>query len=501
MLTFLFTANVSDKLLGALAVLGALLLFQLPGAAKTDVQVTLYANAQWEGRVELNLSPAVAGSIESGDASVQRYSQWMQQLKSVADTSNGDFVYTETSLDDGGKVVVGAGSGQGLDQLNTVFFEGKADISVSIINQGEREISIFRGNLDPKAVTSTGGSDSVRISGRLILGSNADQEQLGRTAIWQNPVEIDVRLSENTGDPSGMFATGGAAGQTPGFVPPIQPGQGGVSPTATDPTGFNVIRNGDFEIPFGAHEAVAAEWEAYDNGRAHFGWYEETWPQAVRTGERAQLMEIFLHDDPSVQNRVMAIHQTVDVVPNSDYALVLYAIMRSDANKESRNTDEVEMHWGIDPLGEGNYDNVAEWNLMPLTEQNRLGSTSGTFLDDDPLFYERITGTVRTADSSRITLFIRGLKKFPTQAELNMDIDDVMLVGPQPGVVQSTANPPAEEQPAADGSPAEEDAGLPNSGSVLARPAAQGILVMGGLLVVVVTAAAAVSLLTHRKDA
>ncbi|RMF05890.1 MAG: hypothetical protein D6768_00285 [Chloroflexi bacterium] len=498
MLTFLFTANASEKLLGALAVLSALVLFQLPGAATTDVQVTLYANAQWEGRVELELSPAVAGSMDAGDASVERYSQWAKQLKAAADASGGDFKYTETPHADGGKTIVGSGSGQGLDQLNNIFFEGKADISVSIVNQGEREISIFRGNLDPGAVTSVGGSDTVSISGRLILGSNADQEQLGRTAIWQNPVEIDVRLTENSGDPSGLIS---AAGQTPGFVPPIQPGQGGVSPAATDPTGFNVIRNGDFEIPFGAHEAVAPEWEAYDNGRAHFGWYEETWPEAVRSGERAQLMEIFLHDDPTVLDRVMAIHQTVDVVPNSEYALVLYAIMRSDANKESRNTDEVEMHWGIDPLGEGNYDNVTEWNLMPLTEQNRLGSVSGAFLDDEPLFYERITGTVRTADSSKITLFIRGLKKFPTQVELNMDIDDVMLVGPQPGVVQSTANPPAAEQPAADGSPAGEDAGLPNSGGILARPAAQGILVMGGLLLLVVTAAAAVGLLTHRKDA
>ena len=62
----------------------------------------------------------------------------------------------------------------------------------------------------------------------------------------------------------------------------------------TPPELVDVIKNGGFEErdpdPL---NGVALDWEPYTNGKATFGFYDETWPEAVRNGEHAQLMEIF----------------------------------------------------------------------------------------------------------------------------------------------------------------------------------------------------------------
>lgn len=259
----------------------------------------------------------------------------------------------------------------------------------------------------------------------------------------------------------------------------------------------DVIKNGDFEKPFEADSSgVAPDWEPFSNGQAQFGWYEELWPEAVRRGERAQLMEIFLVE-ANVLDRVIAIHQTVNVRPNSTYDLTINAIMRSQVQPGDRNKNEFEMNWGVDFSGTGDYDNVQEWVLMPLEEQFRLGST-GEFPDDKPLFYETITGTITTGDSSKITLFIRGLKKFPTGAEVNFDVDDVSLIGPPPGpVVVITPEAPADE---GSPTPGQDENSLPDTGAILPGNVSEGALMLGGLVLVALGASAAANLLQHRKN-
>jgi hypothetical protein len=243
----------------------------------------------------------------------------------------------------------------------------------------------------------------------------------------------------------------------------------------------DVILNGGFEErDDNVNNGIALNWEPYSNGQAWFGWYDETWEEAVRTGDHAQMMEIF-QVEANILDRVMAIYQTVDVPANSTCNLTLYAIMRSQAPAIDRNQNEFEMHWGIDFTGEGNYDNVETWNLMPLEEQYRLGST-GQYPEDIPLFYETVTGTVQTGDSSRITLFIRGLKKFPTGTEVNFDVDDVSLMCPQGGVQVTTA-----------------PALVPTTGFTAPKNVSGGALVISGLVLVVLGTSAAVSLLM-RKD-
>ena len=285
---------------------------------------------------------------------------------------------------------------------------------------------------------------------------------------------------------------------------PVSPQAGGEGDDQ-EPTGggaqepaepVNVIKNGNFEEPFEQFESVAPEWETYSNGQAHFGWYEETWPEAVRTGERAQLMEIF-EVEPNVQSRVIAIHQTVDVAPDSTYDLEFYAIMRSQVQPADRNKNEFELNWGVDFSGEGDYENVEEWVFIPLEEQFRLGST-GEYPDDIPLFYEIVTGTIQTEDSSKITLFIRGIKKFSTGAEVNFDVDDVSLIGPPPGpvVIITPEVPQASEESA---TPTEDEAAIPDTGVVLPENVSGGALALGGFVLVALGVGAVTGVLQNRK--
>jgi hypothetical protein len=486
--------NIPAKVVSALAVVGVVAALSLPGPVIIDNAIVLYENEQWDGRRVLELSPEMVLAIENNDPSVEVYRQQLEQLRAVQDDPALNMVYAEESRSDGWLVATAVGTGAGFDKLNELFFGGRADISVSPFETGtsQREVSIFEGNRNPGEIASAGGSESWRITGEEIFASNADQVQSFDSAIWVNPFELNVTLSELPGAPTNSLAGGVTAVVVPapgGEPPPIRPGQ----PTAVaQQAGVNVIRNGDFEQLPWPEDGIAPEWEGYNNGQAHFGWYEELWPEAVFEGFRAQLMEIFEHDD-TVQNRVIAVYQTVDVAQDSEYHLSMQTILRSSAPPEARNSYEAEMHWGIDPSGTGDYENVETWIPMELTEQYRLGS-NGEFPDDVPLFYELITGTVQTGDSSQITLFIRGLKKFPTNVEVNMDIDNVELIGPDPGTAQVVSVPEA-DQPTA-----EEDKDLPTTGAILSRPGSVGILVFGSLVVIIAGTAAVLGLLGHRRD-
>lgn len=262
-------------------------------------------------------------------------------------------------------------------------------------------------------------------------------------------------------------------------------------------SGVNVIVNGGFEERDPTDAGIARNWGRFSNGQAWAFWYDETWLEAVRTGEHAQLMEIF-QVEPNILDRVIAISQTVNVAPNSNYALTINAIMRSQAPSIDRNKFEFEMHWGVDFSGEGNYENVEVWNLMPLTEQFRLGST-GEFPEDVPLFYETVTGTIQTGASNRIALFIRGLKKFPTGTEVNFDVDDVSLVGPPAGAAQRQLVPTTGQASNPAVSTEQTSSNLPTSGAILPKNISAGVLATGGLVLIALGVSAAVGLFNRKE--
>ncbi len=291
---------------------------------------------------------------------------------------------------------------------------------------------------------------------------------------------------------SGWVYPGRVMPDTPPLAPPSGEGDEPAEGVSLEPV--DVIKNGGFEMGWQPLNGVPEFWSPYTNGEAVIGWYDEQWPEAVRNGNHAQLMEIDTVNG-DILDRVIAVYQTVDVAPNSEYTLTIHAIMRTDAPESLRNKNEYEMNWGIDPFGEGNYDNVSEWVYMPLTEQLRIGS-NGEFPDDKPLFYEVITGTIRTGDTEKITLFIRGLKKFPTGTEVNFDIDDVSLIGPSPGMV-----PMAEAEETAPTAPADSENDLPQTGATLYLDdgSVVGKFALGAMVLLILGTAAAASLLFQQN--
>lgn len=449
----------------------------LSSGMAVDTSVTIYENEQWQASQRRELSAELVSLMDSGEPGTEDLNQQISLAQSAAERSDVNFNFSQETLDDGSLVIMTEATGQGFNTLNELFFGGKANISTGVVD-GQTQVTIRQTDVESVDITGSGGSYVLRIEGGQIIESNTGQIQLGATAIWQNPTEIQVTLTEASAGPSPGAENG----------PDVQP---------AEVVEQNLIKNGDFEKPWEPLNGIAPDWVPYHNGQAFFGWYDEQWLEAVHKGEHAQLMEID-ETEADILDRVIAIHQTVDVAPNSEYQLTIYAIMRTDAPAELRNKSEYEMHWGIDKWGEGNYDNVEEWVHMPLTEQLRIGS-NGTFPEDIPLFYERISDTVRTGpDTNRITLFIRGLKKFSTGTEVNFDVDDVSLVGPAPGTTVIIV--PAQTADTVDAAaPAEESSSLPQSGATLAVSPSLGTFLIGGLILIVLGATATASLLLRNR--
>jgi hypothetical protein len=290
----------------------------------------------------------------------------------------------------------------------------------------------------------------------------------------------------------------------------------------------NVIRNGDFEQ--NPTSSIATFWQPYHNGQAHFSWYDEMWAEAVHSGQHSQLMEIFLVENYA-PDRVMAIYQTVDVVPNLVYNLTIHALMRTDAPIELRNKGQYAMDWGIDYSGQGKYHLVQQWVPMTMTEQLRIGSN--TVSSDEPkrLFFQLITGTIYTANSNKITLFIRGVKVEPTGTEVNFNVDDVSLIGPYPLPPTPTPTPlptatfpplptltptptsTSTPVPAATPTtispglpttgdsvvPASEQNNLPDAGAILPKTISFSALGLGGAILIVLGVSAVSNLLSKQK--
>ncbi len=354
------------------------------------------------------------------------------------------------------------------------------------------------------------------ISGFTVASFNAQTDQ--ELPPNQGPVVHQIRHLSGDTAPGVPNKEGG--------VQPALPDSGSDEPATPEPAQpsfklTNVIKNGDFEK--NPRSSVATYWEPYHNGGAVYGWYAERWVEAVHSGKHAQLMEI--HQVDTYQpDRIIAIYQTVEVVPNANYNLTIHALMRSDAPPELRNQGEYAMQWGIDYQGRGKHYNVQTWYTMPLTEQLRIGS-GGPPADAQHLFYQRVTRTIFTTDTNKITLFIRGVKIEPTGTELDFNVDDVSLIGPYfppppvpveqitptatisvpttvtptaTPVTEATATPASDEQPA---TPTSEESSLPDAGAILPRNISAGALTLGGLVLIVLGVGAANGLLKNPKNA
>ncbi len=187
----------------------------------------------------------------------------------------------------------------------------------------------------------------------------------------------------------------------------------------------DVLKNGDFEGGFTYIPGcgmVANGWGCFTNGgAADYGFYDDTWPPIVRSGEHSQLIEINTMHKWGQQSRLAGIYQVVKVVPGQTYTLKLHGLIRADDADPDPWRYVVE--WGYDLTGGTDWTQVTNWEVVPW---NRYDPRT------NPGDYKSYTAQV-TAAGDTLTIFVRVRMKWGTwYRELNVNLDDISLVGPLP---------------------------------------------------------------------
>lgn len=219
-----------------------------------------------------------------------------------------------------------------------------------------------------------------------------------------------------------------------------------------DDTEFqNVVVNGGFEAGFQEGFGVGYGWGAFSNGNATVGWNGDTWDKVVAAGKHAQMIEI---GNAAEMNRYAGIYQTVTVVPDRQYRLTIQGLIRSTEGDINLSDYGYRLQYGLD------YDGGTAWELLgddawvelPWDEQPLQAPAGGLYR------LEKFETTI-TARSNKLTLFIRGWKKWVNNGSAIFDLDEISLVGPAPdgfempaGQVAAAASPAT---PAGDPSGAE----------------------------------------------
>lgn len=243
--------NLQKTLLVTVMLLAGLM---LAGCINAQTNVGIYGNEQWSGVTALQLSAEFVQMMEQaekdgGQTSMQMDSQevdqWLAQAQQAAGRSDISVDFQEIKGEDGSLSYVLSGSGQGLEALNQIFFNGEADISSTTVN-GQRQITI------KSTLSETGGQPqeltpeeqamqqqmmqamgigvSFRLTGGEIISSNATRIE-ENTAIWENPAQIEVTLTE-------------AATFDPAMVAVVAPPAGGSGATALSPETMTALMEG-----------------------------------------------------------------------------------------------------------------------------------------------------------------------------------------------------------------------------------------------------------------
>ena len=251
--------------------------------------------------------------------------------------------------------------------------------------------------------------------------------------------------------------------------------------TPTPGAAANLLVNGGFEEGFVEGQGQGVGWGRFQNGNVHAGWYDDTWEKVVCDGEHAQLLEL---KGAKENDRYVGIFQTVNVVPNSEYVLTLRGLVRSDSGSPENSDYGFRMQYAIDYTGGANWESLdIKWIELMWDEQPRQDPNG-----DLQYRYETYTVKVK-ATSNKLTLFVRGWKKWADEVEGNYDLDCLSLVGPHaPGT-----QPPPSGQPTATPAPEMPETG--NEIAFLENP----VLVVASAALLVVLAGGAVWSLTRRR--
>lgn len=187
------------------------------------------------------------------------------------------------------------------------------------------------------------------------------------------------------------------------------------------------LTNGDFESGFYSTPAgfVGNGWHWFHNdGRATYGYYDETWAPVIYDGEHAQLIEVNTYGQAgSDADRYAGIYQTVAVVAGETYEFSLHGMLRALEDDPEREDYGYRVQYGVDYDGGTDWTAVEDWVEVPWdTIHPRLS----------PGAIESYSASI-TSTGEKLTLFIRVWKKWGTTGrELDFNLDGISLKGAMP---------------------------------------------------------------------
>ena len=260
---------------------------------------------------------------------------------------------------------------------------------------------------------------------------NKDEEQsVAQSSASTTPTPIPTATylptftATSTPQPTATATRVVVPSSTPILPPEAQVARdGSVVPVSSGPVAppENVLVNGSFDDPWPDNLPVAPGWTPFDNGHAHFGWYKDNWGKIVLDGAQAQLIEII--NDQEIGDRIAGIYQTVTVTPGAEYELIIHGLVRSDEGNEGLSGNGYALQYAIDYSGGDDWRSIAEWTTLPFPEHPREDpNAANVYTYGTHTVYFRPRG-------SRLTLFIRGWKRWPDLNEANFDIDAILLHG------------------------------------------------------------------------
>ena len=191
----------------------------------------------------------------------------------------------------------------------------------------------------------------------------------------------------------------------------------------------NLVVNGGFEGGFQEGFGIGYGWGGFSNGNAVVGWNFDDWKAVVAAGTYAQQIEI---KDAQNMDRYAGIYQVINVIPGEQYKLTIKGLVRSSEGDIKQSDYGYRLQYGID------YNGGTAWELVPLADWRELPWDEQPMAEPAGAAY-RIDSfeTTITAKSDKLTLFIRGWKKWINNGSGIFDLDEISFVGPAPAGFQS----------------------------------------------------------------
>ena len=191
----------------------------------------------------------------------------------------------------------------------------------------------------------------------------------------------------------------------------------------------DMIVNGSFEGGFQEEFGVGYGWGGFSNGNAVVGWSVDDGDTVVADGQYSQRLEI---KDALDRDRIIGLYQTVSVIPGEQYKLILQGLVRSEEGNIDDSNYGYRVQYAIDYEGKTAWEllDPDAWQELPWDEQSLALMEGAQYRMD-------VFDTTVTAKTDRLTLFVRGWKKWLDNGTGVFNLDAIRLIGPAPEGFQS----------------------------------------------------------------